>query len=97
VAGRSPAMESPATVAKGGTRTRGPPRPNWCPWLGPRGPVVSQPREQAMATAAARWQRPPATVTAGKRMRRARHGATTVVMQPVEHEDGPRRGGVGLA
>jgi hypothetical protein len=58
---------------------------------------VSQPRGQVMATAAARWQRPPATATAGKRMRRARHGATMVVMQSVEHEEGPRRGGVELA
>jgi hypothetical protein len=58
---------------------------------------VSQPRKQAMATAAARWQRPPATVPAGKRMRRARHGTTMVVMPSVEHEEGPRRGGVELA
>jgi hypothetical protein len=58
--------------------------------------MVARPQQQAAVTAAARWQRPPATVKAGKGTLCVRHGVAKVVVRAVERGEGHRRGGMEL-
>jgi hypothetical protein len=77
-------------VAKGGTSIQGPLRTRGATRLGPRRSPALWPQEQAAATAAARWQRPPVKVKAGEEVLRVRHGMAKVVRRSIQAEGGRR-------
>jgi hypothetical protein len=87
--GRSPAR-SPTAATKGGTSSNVPLRTRRATRLGPRWSPALWPPEQAAATAAARWQRPPVKVKAGEEVPRVRLGVAKVVRRSVRAEESRR-------